>query len=482
MKKPLLTILLISLYSLVVQAQKIKQQLPQQKRLALVIGIKEYEFAGKLKNTINDAEDMAAVLKKVGFEVMMYHDLDYRGFMAAIRSFAEKAPAYDILLFYYSGHGIMHEGDNYLVPTDASILNSEEQIAEECINIRRVTSNFNKVEGKANIAIVDACRNYPFSNRSWLKGKRDLGFSNQFRLPSVSGSIVAQSTGEGETSDDNLNGRNGLYTAALLKHIQKPGLTVPEVFQLARKDVKEQSKGKQNPIDYNELVGNLYFIPNEKNSSTTKTQKKSDQVDSDEDGIVDSKDKCPNQKGELKNDGCPIKVTPTYTLNKINEPVKQENTQTSNDPVQKPLKNSSKPQSLKLQEGTPIRLVLLEDITSKTAASGDAVELEVKEDVVIAGYIVIQAGTHVRGEILDVERSKMFGHPGKLEFAASYAISVDEQNIRIRSLKKYEGQDKSIESTFLSPLMKGKDARVSKGTVLTGYIDNTYEIKTSLFK
>ena len=38
-------------------------------RVALVVGVSNYEHAGRLANTLNDANDMAAVLKRLNFDV-----------------------------------------------------------------------------------------------------------------------------------------------------------------------------------------------------------------------------------------------------------------------------------------------------------------------------------------------------------------------------------------------------------------------------
>ena len=230
------------------------------RKLALIIGNKDYQHATVLKNTINDAQDMATTLKDVGFETLLYKNLDYTGFLKAIHGFSEKAPDYDILLFYFSGHGMMYLGENYLVPVDAVLKNNEKQVEVECINIKRITSNFNIGEGKANIAIIDACRNKPF-NRGWNSDTRDLETGSRFMVKGVSGSIIGQSADEGETSSDNPKGNNGLYTACLIRYIKEPGLTINEVFQLARREVMEKSKNAQNPIEFNQLVGNFYFIP-----------------------------------------------------------------------------------------------------------------------------------------------------------------------------------------------------------------------------
>src|SRR5688572_18459718 len=370
------------------------------KKLALIIGNKDYQYATVLKNTINDAQDIATTLKNVGFETMIHTNLDYTGFLKAVNAFAQKAPDYDVLLFYFSGHGMMYLGENYLVPVDAALRNNEQQIEIECINIKRITTNFNGGEGKANIAIIDACRNKPF-NRGWAAATKDLGEGSRFRLKGVSGSIVAQSADEGETSSDNPKGRNGLYTSCLIKYIQEPGLSINEVFQLARKEVKEKSKNAQNPIEFNQLVGNFYFV-----SGNT--------------------------------------VTGPLTA-------KNNTSQGAN-------------QTVKLQEGTSIRLALKEELNSKTAAVGNPVEMEVSEDVVVDGQVVIRAGTHVKGEVTQNSKAKMLGKQGTIDFIVNFTSSVDNQNIRLRSTRKYEGKNKSagmaVAAAFALPaiFIKGKEA------------------------
>src|SRR5688572_9812351 len=397
------------------------------KKLALIIGNKDYQYATVLKNTINDAQDIATTLKNVGFETMIHTNLDYTGFLKAVNAFAQKAPDYDVLLFYFSGHGMMYLGENYLVPVDAALRNNEQQIEIECINIKRITTNFNGGEGKANIAIIDACRNKPF-NRGWAAATKDLGEGSRFRLKGVSGSIVAQSADEGETSSDNPKGRNGLYTSCLIKYIQEPGLSINEVFQLARKEVKEKSKNAQNPIEFNQLVGNFYFV-----SGTTVTGAAS-------------------------------------TKTKTQEPVKDKDKEKAkNNTVAGPLtaKNNTSQganQTVKLQEGTSIRLALKEELNSKTAAVGNPVEMEVSEDVVVDGQVVIRAGTHVKGEVTQNSKAKMLGKQGTIDFIVNFTSSVDNQNIRLRSTRKYEGKNKSagmaVAAAFALPaiFIKGKEA------------------------
>jgi Caspase domain len=482
MKNIVMLLLVFTAISVTGHAQK-QSNILNEKKLALIIGNNEYKYASVLKNTINDARDMALTLKGIGFETMLYTNLDYIKFLQAIDSFSQKAPDYDVLLFYFSGHGMMFSGDNFLVPVDASLRNNEQQIETECVNIKRVLANFNTGEGKANIAIIDACRNKPF-NRNWIANTRDLGTGNRLNLSNLraSGSIVALASGEGETSSDNPKGRNGLFTSSLIKYIKEPGLTVNEVLQLTRKEVKEKSNNSQNPIEFNELVGNFYFLPG-KQSQTKPSQKISPSLtDTDHDGIVDSKDKCPYEPGELEDGGCPKNNT-ISSKKKKNQKIPQSNSFKEENETLPQSKTDSKQKTVRLQEGTTIRLILKDELSSKTAAVGDVVELEVNEDVVVEGWIVIKAGTPVKAEITEASKAKMLGKQGKIDFIANFTTSVDNQNIRIRSSKKFEGKNKTTgvvaAAVIIAPvalIFKGKEAKLPKGTLFNGYVDNTYTI------
>ncbi len=94
----------------------------QERRLALVIGNSEYEQAGPLRSPANDAYAMRNVLRQAGFEVLDYYDLDYVKMIDAINDFGSRMETYDVGLFYYAGHGIQENGENYLIPVDADIL------------------------------------------------------------------------------------------------------------------------------------------------------------------------------------------------------------------------------------------------------------------------------------------------------------------------------------------------------------------------
>ena len=86
-----------------------------EKRVALVIGNSAYENVPRLTNPSNDAADVAAKLKALGFEVVEGIDLGKRDMEKRIRAFAEALNGADVGLFYYAGHGLQVDQRNFLL-------------------------------------------------------------------------------------------------------------------------------------------------------------------------------------------------------------------------------------------------------------------------------------------------------------------------------------------------------------------------------
>jgi len=225
-----------------------------EKKTALIIGNGSYK-SGPLKNAVNDALDMAAVLSEKGFHVILRKDASRTEMRDAIREFGNEINKGGVGLFYYSGHGMQVDGVNYLIPLDADI-ELKAEVAEECISASTVLRVMEYSNNRINIIILDACRNNPFRSfsRSDEKGITKMDPPQGAKQ----GSIVAFATAPGAVASDGET-RNGLYTSKLLKYINTPGLTLEEVFKKSRIDVLSESAGNQMPWENNSLTGDFYF-------------------------------------------------------------------------------------------------------------------------------------------------------------------------------------------------------------------------------
>jgi hypothetical protein len=79
-------------------------------RVALVIGNSAYKNAPLLTNPRNDAEDVAASLKRNGFDTIVGFDLDKSGMDEIEIRFARAARTADVAMFYFSGHAVQFGG------------------------------------------------------------------------------------------------------------------------------------------------------------------------------------------------------------------------------------------------------------------------------------------------------------------------------------------------------------------------------------
>src|SRR5262245_9137999 len=145
-------------------------------RVALVIGNSAYKHATELDNPGNDANEIAAVLKRYGFEVVLGLDLDKAGFETKIREFAQVLKGSDAGVFFYSGHGLQVAGQNFLVPVDAKLTDAE-SLDFEAIRLD-IIQRIMEREARASVLFLDACRNNPFSRslaRSLGNRSADVG-------------------------------------------------------------------------------------------------------------------------------------------------------------------------------------------------------------------------------------------------------------------------------------------------------------------
>jgi len=227
---------------------------PQGKRVALVIGNAKYKFS-PLNNPGNDATDMAASLRSVGFDVIEVKDANKRQMRAATRRFEDKLAASDVGLVYYSGHGVEVKGRNYLIPVDADI-RREHEVEDQAFdagNILRMMESLQGTEKKrVNIMIVDACRNNDLA-RSWRSTNRGLA-----RMDAPTGSFISFATAPGQVASDG-NGRNSPFTKHLLQALKQPNVPIELVFKEVRRNVMAETGGEQVPWENSSLVGDFYF-------------------------------------------------------------------------------------------------------------------------------------------------------------------------------------------------------------------------------
>src|SRR5689334_16576636 len=203
-----------------------------ERRVALVIGNSEYRNEDALPNPARDATAVGQSLERLGFATIVAVDLDKRGMDDAFRRFAHAVRDADVALFYYAGHGMQFQGQNYLMPVDAKLSDASD-LPFEMSRVEDVVAAMAPARN-VRIVLLDACRDNPLADQllaSLAGGSRSAAATRGLaRVPNFAGSIVAYATQAGSTAEDG-DGDHSPFASALLANDETPGLEIGQMFR-----------------------------------------------------------------------------------------------------------------------------------------------------------------------------------------------------------------------------------------------------------
>jgi len=229
-----------------------------QKRKAVVIGMSDYGGDKSLNNTLNDADDMANALNRLGFEVTLLKNNDLQNLRNNLTNWYKSIEKNDMAVFYFAGHGMEVNGENYLVPIGAE-LNSQTDVQDYTLKVNNVLGNMDEKQVGMKLIILDACRDNPFK-RSWSRGSEEKGLA---QMSAPTGTYIAFAAAPGYTAEDGgtYGLHNGVFTYYLKQEILKPGLSIDAIFNKVTGDVSTLTGKQQTPFKNSSLAEDFYFIP-----------------------------------------------------------------------------------------------------------------------------------------------------------------------------------------------------------------------------
>jgi hypothetical protein len=219
-------------------------------RVALLIGNNEYSTT-KLRNAVNDARDLGAVLKELGFRVIVRENATRKDMIDAIREFGTALEGANAAVFFYAGHGMQFKERNYLIPVDA-VMASEDDITLFSIEVNLVFDRMERAKTRHNFIILDACRDNPFASSFKLSS------SGLAQMSAPTGTYIAYATSPGSVARDGFE-RNGVYTKHILQNIRVPNQPVEFLFKRVREGVELETRRQQTPWDSSSLKGDFTF-------------------------------------------------------------------------------------------------------------------------------------------------------------------------------------------------------------------------------
>jgi hypothetical protein len=224
-----------------------------QSRVALIVGNGAYQHAPELPRAVQDGGEVAKSFERLGFTTITAFDASYNAFRSAIRTFNDQTRSVEYAVVYFAGYGLDMRGENYLLPTDVD-LRSELDVLDETISLHSLVQSVGRSSGLG-LIILDASRDNPFVVRT--QGSRLARALNRglARVEPSQNVVVAYAARDGTVAEN-----FGLYTVALLKYLETPGLDISLMFRKVRDEVLAQSNRRQLPFVYGSLPNKPVYL------------------------------------------------------------------------------------------------------------------------------------------------------------------------------------------------------------------------------
>lgn len=232
---------------------------------AVIVGVAHYKNPkSRLNYADDDAYKMYGFLKSPSggalpedrISILVDEDATGNNIRESLKTFSKKAGSDDILLFYFSGHGI----PNSLLAEDFDIRDSG------ILSHKFIRKQFENSRAKNVYCIVDACHSGSFSLKSTLHKNLVLHNTSTKEMESTQpfydswkkqkGGIVFILSSKGEETSLEASGkRQGVFTYFLIKGLQGKAdynkdkiVSIPELFDFTRKEVMRYTRNRQTPI------------------------------------------------------------------------------------------------------------------------------------------------------------------------------------------------------------------------------------------
>jgi ankyrin repeat protein len=221
-------------------------------RKALVVGNSSYRRTTSLLNARADGRSIRNVLRRSGFEVTLLEDAELREFEESLREFGNHLEPGDTALFYYAGHAIQVDGENFLVPVDADVRKALD-LRHESVPVQRILEEMGHGGADLKMVFLDACRDNPFG---YARGA-GRGIA---AMSAPSSTLLSFATSPGEIAQDG-DGKHSPYTRSLAGAISTPGLSLIEVIHRVQREVIHETGGDQRPwVQYDVIPQGFIFM------------------------------------------------------------------------------------------------------------------------------------------------------------------------------------------------------------------------------
>jgi hypothetical protein len=220
----------------------------------------------QLKKAVNDARAVGDALRQIGFEVISGENLGRQALLARLDEAAQRLTTGDTVFFFYSGHGVAVDGENYILPTDVPAVGSGQiaSLTGAAIKEGDISTRLLRAGAQVAVVVLDACRNNPFgsSGTKGIGGEKGLA---PHEPPSGVFTLYAASRGEAALDRlyDGDRNPNSVFTRVLVPTLTRSDLDLPTLAREVREKVTQLARSvnhAQRPAYYDETSGDRIFL------------------------------------------------------------------------------------------------------------------------------------------------------------------------------------------------------------------------------
>jgi hypothetical protein len=145
-----------------------------------------------------------------------------------------------------------------------------------------------------------------------------------------------------------------------------------------------------------------------------------------------------------------------------------------------------------LQDGTPMKLKLVNKLDSHTAKNEDEILFDVVNDIVVGGVTVLRRGDPATGVVTQAESSKTMGRAGRLSFTINDIKLRSGGKAKVRAFNRTSGENRTGEMIadmislpivaapfFL--LIHGTNTTFPRGTEITAFVNGDLRLDLASF-
>lgn len=234
----------------------------RRRRIALIWG-NSYETEKRpLHSCALDAKAIKDVLERseIGFQTVLALNQSREEMVLSLHKFRKMIGPGDVVLFYFSGHGLCYDGVLFLVPNKMPAFECEADVPHYAVSLHDVVETFSRASGESGVKlmIVDACRDRMFERvptKSLFSKSAD--YSKISRMSISANKCIIYATADATVAYAGGKGQLSQYTKTFIRHVTTPG---QELFALNRTICSELYKSGSIPHCDASMLEEFYFV------------------------------------------------------------------------------------------------------------------------------------------------------------------------------------------------------------------------------